>query len=503
MMRDFRWQDYDVRWLAVAASAFLSVYTLVWPQLPNDDAYTYIRTADIFLNEGIMAALDHYSWAGYSIAIGLFSQLGFSLFTAAYLLNALFHALLVYSFVSVVKTIDDSISVVWMAALIVLVFPELNEYRYMIIRDTGFWALLTLGLWQFLLYFRGRKLRHGISFVLAVSLALIFRAEAMLYLLLTPICLLFDRRQDISRNLRDFLILTGVMVGSGSVVVFTLRLVGIDVIALLMEFVSVYQPFLINAINPSEADSIAAARVVFGDYAAAFSRQYLTAVIATGLLVVLFMNIFYAISGPYFWLLAYGWFRRHLRLDDQQLLPIWAWLIINTLILFVFLFVTRYLSSRYGMVLALMLAVQLPFVVSAILGRVMGRSGTRVGIVFLGLFFLYCVIDSTISFGKPRDWLLETAIYLNRETEPNSHVLTNNHTIAYFSGKVAAYDEVERMLTREQVLATIPGDLIAIELFYEMTELVADPVLSPYLEPLATFPVDTPRAAVYRRIDPP
>ena len=498
-----RWQDIDVRVLAVAASAVLSVYTILWPQLPNDDAYRYIRTADIFLNHGLTAALDHYSWPGYSILIALVSQPGLSLLTAASLINALFHALLVFSFVSVVKTLDTSRPVLWLAALTVLVYPELNEYRYLVIRDTGFWAFSMLGLWQFLLYLRQRRLLVGLGFALALGLAFLFRPEAMLYLVLTPLYLLFDRRQANSKNRRDLLKLSAVVLGSGAAVVYGLSSAGINLIALLTEFVSVYRPFLLNTINPSDADAAAASVIIFGEHAAAFSGRYLGAVIAAGLLVVVFMNIFYAISGPYFWLLAYGWYRRHLRLRDPELKPLWIWLLINALILLVFVLVTRYLSSRYAMLLALMLVVQVPFVVSAILSRIKGGPGERAVWFFLLLFFCFCLIDSTISFGKSKAWLLDTAGYVSRQAEAGSKVLTNNPTIAYFSGRVEAYDEVSRLLTREQLLETSPGDLIAVELFYEMAVLTEDPGLIPYLERLAAFPADAPRAAVYRRINPP
>ncbi|HAD72150.1 MAG TPA: hypothetical protein DCF94_08985, partial [Gammaproteobacteria bacterium] len=144
--------------IAVILSVLISIITILFPDTPNDDAYVYIKTAEIFLAEGTIAAFQHYAWAGYSLLIAFVSQLGFSLFTSAFVINALFYALLVYSFLSIVKLIDDSPQVLILAALSVLLYPQLNEYRYLIIRDVGFWALSLFALWQLLLFGTNRAI---------------------------------------------------------------------------------------------------------------------------------------------------------------------------------------------------------------------------------------------------------------------------------------------------------------------------------------------------------
>ncbi len=494
----------DVRLFSVAASLLLSVFVFFLPDIPNDDSYTYIRTAEIFLEQGLGAAINNYTWAGYPVLIALVSMLGIPLFTAAYIVNGLFHALLVYSFISIIKLLDDSKEIVWLGALTILVFPELNEYREMVIRDIGFWGLSIFGLWQFLLFYQDRELKRGLFFCLALGAALIFRIEAILYLALTPLCLLFDSHREAHENRRDTLRLFGVVAAFGIGTSMLLLVAGVNIFALMLEFVSVYQPFLVNAINPSEAQVAAMGNAIFGDYASIFSRQYVTAVVAFGLLVVLFVSVFYAISGPYFWLLVYGWFRKYLALDNKKLVPVFCFLLINALILLVFLYITRYLEARYAIILALMVAVQVPFVVKHIIDSIRDSQSQLFGTYFLILFFFFCAIDGYISFGEYRDWLLDAAEYVDVNAGPDAAVISNNHTIAYFSGKVDDYDQVVRNLTEFEVLEANPGDLIAVEMFYEMMVFVNDPAISPYLEQIAAFPSDAdPRAAIYRRVNPP
>ncbi len=496
-----RLQHIDMRLAAAATSLLLSVMFFFFKGIPNDDAYTYVRTAEIFLNEGLTAAIDHYAWVAYPVLIALVSTLGISLLTAAYVLNALFYALLVYSFVSICRLLDDSRLVVGLAALTVIVYPELNEYRDMVIRDVGFWALALFGLWQFLLYDRERNLKQGTLFLAALGLATLFRAEALLYLLLTPVALLFNSSFSTDDNRRHLLKLTGITVVIGVGVLLTLMLAGINVIALLLERLAVYQLFLIEAFNPSEAVLVARADAIFGEFAADFSQDYVNAVIAVGLLVVLLMSVFYAIGGPYFWLLLWGGLRKHLPANGTSAAPVVAYLLINLGLLLVFLYVTRFLSARYAILFSLMLVLQVPFLVRTIIENSRGSHWQKSVQYFLIMFFFYCAIDAYVSFGRSRDWILDSAQYLSESNAPN--VITNNLSIAYFSGEVEEYDEVIRVLPADVIRAAQPGDLLAIEMFFDMRVLVEDPAVAPYLEQVASFSQeDEERVAVFRRINP-
>ncbi len=502
-MTTVRWQEIDIRWYAVAISLLMSVYTILLPGLPNDDAYTYIRTADVFLQQGLSAAIGHYTWAGYSILIGLLSSIGLELFTAAYLLNALFYAVLAYAFISIVKRFDDSPRILFLAALTILVLPELNETRDYVIRDIGFWSLSVVGLWQFVEFNCDRQIKHGIGFCFAMGVATLFRMEAVVYLALTPFFLLLNDNYNSTRNRADLLRLLAFIAAMSLAGVLLLLLMGVNLLSLMVEFISVYQPFLMNVINPPESETVAAANAIFGDYASTFSRKYVTPVIAFGLLVVLFMNIFYAISGPYFWLLVYGYFKRYTVWKKAEMAPLLAFALINFVVLFAFLYITRYLSSRYGVILGITVATQIPFVVSKILDALESSKWRQSGMNALIIFFFFCAVDSYISFGKPKTWLIDAANYVNREASPSTDIITNNHTIAYFSGKVEDYDQVLRNLTEYEVLTANPGDLIAIELFYEMGVFVQDQSITPYMERVAAYPSEEePRVAVYRRVEP-
>lgn len=501
-MTDYNWRQLDIRIYAVIASLVISAFTMLVPDTPNDDAYVYIRTAEIVLSDGIFAAFQHYAWASYSLLIALVSSLGVSLFTAAYLVNALFFAVLVFAFVSIVKEIDDSRTLLVFAAISVLVYPQLNEYRYLIIRDIGFWSLSLLALWWFLLYTRSHSLKHGLGFCCSLLLAASLRAEAIIYLLITPVTLLFDVRYARKECLRYFFTLLGMVISATVIALVLLAILGIDIGGLFVEFISVYEPFISSTLNPSDAEISRLGTTLFGDHAAAYSQEYVTVFIATGLSAILLANLFNAIGGPYLWILVYGFFRKQLRLDRSIAIPIISYLVVNAVILFAFLYITRFLTSRYAMLFCLLAALFVALVLSRAYEA--GKAKQKKLVVpFLALYLAYCAFDSYLSFGESKDFVFDSVDWISERGDNITGVVTNNHAIAYFSGKVENYDQILRYLTEYEIFTAAENDFVAIEMHYEMVQLVQSESIAPLLELQVSFPsVEDQRIAIYRRINP-
>ena len=501
-MSSTNWQQWDIRLLTVLASLALSGFAVAFASLPNDDAYTYIRTAEIFLEQGVGAAISHYTWAGYPILIALVSLLGLSLFTSAYVLNAIFFAILAYAFISILRHLDDSNRIAWLAALTVLAYPELNEYRDMVLRDVGFWAMLLLALWRFMVFVDTRQFSHSVFFVLAMIGAMLFRAEAVIYLVAIPFALFLQSDRNTQQNRQDFLKLAGFICCVGALGFLMLLAAGINLFSLIFELLRIYQPFLISRFNPDEAITAAQATAIFGEYAGIFSRDYVSAVVAVGLSVVLVMTLFYTIGGPFFWLLAFGLMRKHIRWHRAKVAPILAVSLANLFILVVFLYTTKFLTGRYALVFGLMAATLVPFLISSIIERNRGGKWEKFVSYFLILFFFYCLIDSYVSFGKSKDWLLDAAGYVELQAESDTQVLTNNHTIAYFSRQVENYDDIIREIAAQNILDAAPGTIVALEMYFEMSLLVEQESVKSSLQLLQQFPnAGQPKMSIYRRVD--
>lgn len=494
----------DIRVYAVVASLLISGILLLFPysHTPNDDAFTYIRTADIFLNDGLAAAFQYYSWASYAVLIGLTSKIGLGLFPAAHLINALFYAMLVFAFVSIVKEMHSSRLILGLAAIVILVYPQLNEYRAYVIRDTAFWALALLGLWLFLLFARTGLLLYAIGFCGAMLFAMCFRPEALFYLLVTPAALLVDQRFDKQQRRRRFLLLASLVVGIGLLALAALAMGGANVILLLTEFVSVYKPFIINTFAPDAAQADAIGSVLFGEHAAAYSQEYITMFMAAGLFTILLANLFNGIGGPYFWVLVYGAIQNQLRVSREVAIPVLLFALVNALVLLGFLFITRYLTSRYAILLSLMLVLLVPQLLAYYLEN-KAPAKRRAAVAVLSIFLTYCAFDSYISFGDSKRYVYEAIDYIAQNSDERNRLVTNNPTIAYTSGKVPDYDKTTRNLTAEEILLTAPGDFVVVEMNFTMESVLASPEVAAVLQRIAVLPdAEDEQLLILRRIIP-
>ena len=486
----------DVRLWAVAASLLFSAWAGFSVAVPNDDAFLYLRTAQIFQAQGIGAAFDYYAWAAYPVLLGLVAALGLELFTAAYVLNAALFALLAFAFVSVCREFSAERRLLGLAALTILLFPEINEYRYYILRDTGFWAFSVLGLWWLIRYRAEASWKCCGYFCAAMLLAMLFRPEAALYLLLAPLCLLFDRRYRLQERYR----LSGrlLLTGSGALLLCFLAglALGLNLFRQMVELASGYAPFLQSLFDP--ASQQAAAEAIFGEHAANYSRRYLPLFLLAGLLAILVVELFYAVGMPFTLILAWGWWRNWLLPDRDTALPVIAFAAINLVTVLCFILLTRYLTSRYAMVFSLSLAIIVPFIAREMLAWAPTR--TRAAAWLLILFFAFSAVDSYYSFGRSRAYLGQAIEWLEDNGNASSRLLTNNRAVAYASGMVAEFDQVQSRLREEQILATAPGDFIVVEFSLVNEQLLSRAGIAALLEPVAVFPDATEaRLRIYRR----
>lgn len=497
------WRYWDIRYLAVIASLLLSGLSALNASLPNDDAYTYLRTAEIFLNDGIGAAISHYTWAGYPILIGITSLTGLSLLQAAYTLNAIFYGLLVFSYISIVRQIDNSKLTAYLGALTVLAYPELNEYRDMVIRDIGYWSLCLFAIWRFMIYRDSRQFSALATFVIVMIAAALFRAEALIYLLAIPLVLLLDRRFTTTENQLAVWKALGFTAVISALGILTARTVGINIPTMLLKLLAVYEPFLAQWSAPTEITLAAQAKAIFGDFSALIASDYLHTAVLLGLPIILVTSLFYTIGGPYFWLLVFGAVRGMLRWDVEQIRPLFVVALVNFLITLGFLYLTRFLTGRYAMMFGIMVSMLVPVLWQEILTRFRSPETVRALRLLFIVFFSYCMIDAYVTFGRSKDWLIDSANFARTATPDGAQILTNNHTIAYLSDRVTEYDELTRELRSSDILKLPPGTLIALELIPEIRQLVNQETVQAQIKLLAAFPdTDEPQAAIYERVSP-
>ena len=423
-----QWRDLDIRLWAVIASLLLSFLNTLLNPIPNADAFEYVRTAEIFLNKGVAAAYAYQPSATYSVLFGSLHQLtGLDLFAAAQVINALLFALLVYAFISLAREVRASERVTLLAAITILIFPQLNEYRYLLIRDIGFIALLLLGMLFLIRYGKRQHWQDAALFVVSTAAAVLFRSEALVYLPLAPLALLGNRELTVRARVLAVVKIEAISLVLGILGVLALLLVDMNVLQLVQRAAAVYLPFVQDAWTALSATSSPLSTAVFGEYASDFSGQYIVLFMTAGLAAILVLKLIFGFGVPALLVLGYGLRQRSGELGSPVMRVVLSYALIAFIILLGFLMLTRFMSTRYTLLFCTLLMLMVPLVVDSALAQARTEAATRVMRGMLGFLALYCAIDAHISFGHSKDFLQQASTWLRDNTEENALVITNSN----------------------------------------------------------------------------
>jgi hypothetical protein len=496
-----QWRDLDIRLWAVIASLLLSFLNTLLNPIPNADAFEYVRTAEIFLNKGVAAAYAYQPSATYSVLFGSLHQLtGLDLFAAAQVINALLFALLVYAFISLAREVRASERVTLLAAITILIFPQLNEYRYHLIRDIGFIALLLLGMLFLIRYGKRQHWQDAALFVASTAAAVLFRSEALVYLPLAPLALLGNRELTVRARVLAVVKIEAISLVLGILGVLALLLVDMNVLQLVQRAAAVYLPFVQDAWTALSATSSPLSTAVFGEYASDFSGQYIVLFMTAGLAAILVLKLIFGFGVPALLVLGYALRQRSGELGSPVMRVVLSYALIAFIILLGFLMLTRFMSTRYTLLFCTLLMLMVPLVVDSALAQARTEAATRVMRGMLGFLALYCAIDAHISFGHSKDFLQQASTWLRDNTEENALVITNSNYVAYHSGRVEEYDMVGRYIDMETLVNAPYDSLLALSIDRDILSYVDEARAFDLLELVVAFPPQgRPEFAIYRR----
>lgn len=431
-------------------SLLFSLLVILQNPVLNDDAYGYLRAADLFREQGASAVFADYGWYSYSILIALCDYLvpGGPVL-AAHVLNAALQATVVFAFMRI-NALMGSERQQWLAALTIMAFPLFNEMRYYLIRDFGFWAFVLLSLWQLLRYRDHGRWYHALAFAIALAAATAFRLEALLLAALAPLGLLG------SGHSRRVALLYAWLAVPALLVALLCLLLQLDILALMQYAWRYYLPRLYDL------------RELLDDASNRLMQQLFTTEnypgsdnTAVGLVIVLFAyawallaNLVNALSIPVSALLLYGAWRGWLRSTAPWRGPLAIYTACAVLSLGAFISIMHFVTQRYATLLCLLLLLQVPALLDRWQHHALASAQPRRHVWLAVLVGVYFFTDSLVSFGHSRAYLTEAADWL-QQLPAGSRLLTNSPYLAHASGKVDRYDLVNHSL--ETTLAQLQG----------------------------------------------
>lgn len=427
----------DLRIYAACISLFLSLLAYSHVNPINYDGILYLSVAKLYIQQGLHAAMGLYPWPFYSILIAWISQLThLSLLHAAETINTIFCAVIVITFITLVKTLRSSYLIQIFATITILLYPQLNSYRDLIVRDFGYWAFSLIGLWQLILYGKRSDWRNGLGWVLATLIASLFRVEGVIILALMPFILLCLPEHSFRQR--------------------ALNLAKIYCIPLLIAVFLISSYFLSNHHTPASLGRLNDVIAYIKSNSSLFShsiasklaaiRQYILgpqsasdAVLwfICGFIGILLWQIVSTLGLFYTFLTSYTLSKKIVYVASNTKVILSGFIVLNLIILADFYLQSYFLSDRYVMVLGLTLALFVPFALENffIIWKRQKKFLTNPHWTF-SLLILLLVISSLsgiIHFGHSKTYITQAGLWLKNNTTTNTSVFSNNKQILFYA----------------------------------------------------------------------
>ncbi|MBA6413846.1 hypothetical protein H2508_12060 [Parahaliea sp. F7430] len=415
----------DLR-LIVFASLVLSLWLIYIDPIINRDAILYLRAAEAYLRDGLLASQQLYGRPSLSILIAEVHRFsGLSLSHAGLVLTSAFYALLCAGFVATIATLGGDRRVQTIAAIIILSHPIINDYRSSIMRDPAYWACMIMALRGLLLYAQQPRLGRQLSWYAWVIAATLFRFEGAFFALLAPLALLLPSSRNRWQDVIRLALPVFIVAAAGLALLLnheSSRGSGLS----LFPAINSYVQQLLNL--PSRFDKLASHTA---DTVLVFSaKEDANWAAVAALCGILLLNLCRAFTWPWLAVLIWG----HMRQAWQRIQPsergiINAHIIIGLLYLALFTLSKHFMLERYASIVSLFLLLYLAFMLSALWQYAAGRAGR-----IIALLLMIGMTGDVLHNGDYKKAFIEDATrWIRQQTPESATLMSNNMYIAYFS----------------------------------------------------------------------
>lgn len=437
----------DVRFAAALASLVLSVWCVFLDDVINNDGILYVRTAELIGRGEWQAAIGTYKWFFYPLLMAVVSKLtGLGLELSAHVLNAGFTALTVVAFISLARELGGSRSVVMAAAILVLLYPGLNEYRSFVVRDAGYIAFYTLALLLFVRNLKAPTWRLTTGWIVTMVVATLFRIEGIAFLLTLGIMQQFGGTGPRAK------IKTAASIALASVVLFAA--------AVWWEFGSFSAPGFSVVTD--------AAQMSWQNFAARFSTNtraiaevaqdryvadYAPVILIVAVAVIVVVRTLDALTPVYTLLTGHAVYQR-LAFPLKEAKSAWLGLVIVHVVVLSAIALVRFIfPGRFPVALSLTLMLAGPFSVAALYEQWRARCGQ--GVRKNWLFPVVCVallVTGVEGLYSPtnKSHLKRAGVWL-KENVPAQARLVSNSPVLLFYAQGPAYLKTESVLDWSQM----------------------------------------------------
>jgi len=412
-------------------SLFLSVFLIYSDDIINSDGILYMDMAEAFIHGGLIQTAKLYDWPFFSIFIAYLHQLtSLSFETSASVLNTILAVLLTDTLLLISNKFLPNTRQLAVAALLIVSFYTLNDYRDYIIRDFGYWAFCSLTLYRFILYLESSSVRNSTLWQLCALIAIFFRIEGLFVLFALPLYLFFVHQPLLAtkKMIRlNYLFIIGGLVGTIAAI-SNMKELSVDAFGKILSMTHYIDMQNTFTQIGSRADILSTQ--ILHPYAG----EYGILILVSGLFSMLIFKLVKAISFGYLAIFVSSFWRdADINTDNKYLNLLTYFALIHIFILVTFILTMYFVSTRYAMMAILtLLLLMLPRMTSWISEAWASRKITR--LIFIGLALLISITDVMTS-SVSKIYIQNAAIWASSNISYHSSILTGDAFSHYYLKK--------------------------------------------------------------------
>jgi hypothetical protein len=414
-----------IRIFTALASLLLSLQAVYFDDIINRDGIMYLQMTEAYLSGGMAAAKLIYDWPVFSILIAWLHQLSsLSIETCGFTINSFLFILLTDALILISGLLVTSQRQLAIAAILILCFIPINEYRDFILRDPGYWAFSSLALYQFMVFVKNPNYKAATLWQIFIVVAILFRIEGTVVLFTLPFFLFFIN--PITPAIRQYFQSLYLAI---STAVLALVLLGsqTDLSEAFGKLDSISSYINLDKyLHLLDKYSTIIEQQILNQY----SDDYASLILISGLLIMLAYKLLKAFSISYI-IIYFTTSSKALSAHQPKLQKLLLYFfLINIFILGFFLFRYYFVSSRYTVLalISLLLMVIYPLC-HGIEQLWLGKKKRLLSVVGLCLF--YNVADTTTR-SSSKTYIKQTALWAAHNLPKDSLVMTDDEFMLYY-----------------------------------------------------------------------
>ncbi len=437
----------NIRICGVILSLLFSGIAVGYQNVIGRDSILYVESAQRFLDGGLSEAMSIFRWPFYSILFGSAHNFsGIPLEISARIVDAILIAILVDAFFRLYQETFPGTKNGWIAMVTILAFGGLNDYRDEIIRDWGFLAFSLRSFVYLLRTFKTPSVSNSIYWQLCIIVAFLFRIEAIVFMSLAPVILLF-RKDQLRTRLINFAVANAlplliVIVLASVIFYFEINVVTLGRVHEIIFYTNFSKSF----------DIISKTTDNIQNYVIPYhGSDYATTFLLSGIFGILFLKTFAKIGVFFNGLFLLGYFRSRSPCISIYSRVIAYFAIIAFSIVYVFFLHFMVLAGRYILLTSILVLILVCYFFEQFFIHCTENKKTGT-LIFVSILVIVNISIGLLHSTSSKEYLMTLGKWVSHNISESAVLISNDTRLYYYSARKVPFDRIMHGIYKPKVI---------------------------------------------------